>query len=296
MRLKNILIQEGGYALRDAGVQRIKREDIDSTIKFVSGISGVPKQEMIPLGSVGKSPTSGDIDLAIDITKHDPDALHTKMVKALGEENCVVNKATKVNSYAVPIKGDEKNGRVQVDFMFGANPEWMQFAYYSEGENSKYKGLVRTILIMSVAAALNKEGFDHFKYSEDGELIIRAGRTLDLTQGLRRIFQHRPKKKSGEGYLSTMKSIPIEDFMKMFPNVKVKGGQVVIDDPQKVVTALFGSGVTPNDVRTAEQVLSLIRRKFNETDQEKIFKYAASRGQSAAEKAKFPPEITQYFQ
>jgi len=291
MLMQELILKEGGNAVKEAGVTRINKKDIPSTITHVSKLTGVPKKDLIPLGSTGKAATSGDIDLAVDINKYDPAEIHAKMMKAVDGEG-VLNKATKIGSYAVPIRGNAEKGKVQVDLMYVPNTEYAQFSYYSEGEGSKYKGSVRTLLLMGVAAALNQKGTDHFSYSKDGELIIRAGRTLDLNQGLRRIFQHRPKKKKGDGYLKTMKSIPIEDFKKQFPDVEVKGGQVIVDSPEKVVKALFGSGVTPNDVRTAEQVLHLIKKKFDEEQQKRIFQFAKSRiGDKLGKSVRLPREL-----
>jgi len=276
MKLEEIVQLNEAKVLTKAGVTRIRREDIPATIKYVSKLSGIPVRDLKPLGSVGKSATSGDVDLAVDAKAYNSERVHTKMVKALGDENAHMNKGTRVNSYAVPIAGigDKK---VQVDLMFADNVDWAQFAYYSAGEGSKYKGAIRTILLTSVAGALNEPGTDHFEYDDNGELTIRAGRSVDLNKGMRRIFQHRPKKKSGEGYLKTMKSIPIDKFKQMFPDVEIKGDDVIIDDPKLVVQLLFGKDTLVDDVRTAEQLLNLIKTKFNVAQREKILKIAKSR-------------------
>lgn len=276
MKLGEIVPLNEAKSLSKAGITRINREDIPATIKYVSKISGIPQRDLYKLGSVEKSPTSGDIDLAIDVNKHKIDSVHKKMVEALGEDNVVVNKGTKVYSYAVPIGGSSEK-KVQVDFMFVENIEWAQFAYYSAGEESKYKGAIRTILLSSVAAALQEPGTDHFEYDENGEIIIRAGRTVELGKGLKRIFQYRPKDASGENYLKTMKSVPIDKFKQMFPDVEIKGEDVIIDDPKTVVQILFGEGTLVDDVKTTEQVLNLIKQKFNVAQQEKIFKVAKAR-------------------
>lgn len=294
MKLDEIAPKKGGYALSDVGVQRIKKADIPSTIKYVSKISGIPVKYLNKLGSTGKTATSGDIDLAVDENVYVPEEMHKKMAAELGDERCTYNRGTKVASYAIPIRGDEKNGLVQVDFMYTMNTEWAQFSYFSAGENSKYKGAIRAILLTAVAACIQEKGTDHFEYDpESKELIIRAGRTVDLGQGLRRIFQHRPKRKDGKGYLKTMKSIDVDDFKQMFPDVEVRGGQVIIDDPQKVITILFGSGVKPSDVESAEQVIQLIKKKFNDEKQAEIFQKATKRAHSVKGKMRIPPEMSE---
>jgi hypothetical protein len=286
MKLKEITyLKEGGFAASEWNVGRINKGDIPATIKYVSKISGIPVKELHPLGSVGKKSTSGDIDLAVDINKYDMNDIHTKMMEELNDEG-VMNKGTKIGSYAVPIQGHK--GKVQVDLMYVNNVKWAQFAYFSSPD-SQYKGAIRTILLMAVAASLNEPGTDHFEFSEDGELIIRAGRTLDLATGLRRIFQHRPTKKKGGGYVKTMKSIPVDEFQKMFPEVEVQGDNVLIDDPEMVVQMLFGPGIKPADVDTAEEVLALIQAKFKDPD--KILHFAKSRIKALGNKMKIPEAL-----
>jgi len=274
MKLKEIVLNEGGKAL---STPRIKKADIPATVDYISKISGIPKKDLHPLGSVGKQDTSGDIDLALDINKYDPQTIHKKMVEAIGDDYSVYNGGTKIGSYALPVRGKEGGKRVQTDFMYGDNVEWLKFAYYSAGGDSKFKGVIRTILIMAVGAAINEKGMDHFEYNEDGELIIRAGRTVDLTKGFRRIFQHRPKKKKGDGYVITLKSVLIDKFKELFPDIEIKGDSVIIDDPKTVVQLLFGQDTKPSDVRTAEQVLALIKRKFNKKQQQNIINIAKMR-------------------
>ena len=288
MKLSEIkFIKEGGAAAKQWGVGRVNKGDIAATIKYVSKIAGIPVKDLHPLGSVGKSPTSGDIDLAVDLNKHDMSAVHDKVMQHVDDEG-VLNKGTKIGSYAIPIQGN--TGKVQVDLMFVDNVDWASFAYYSAGADSKFKGVIRTLLLIGVASAMNEPGTDHFEY-DDGELIIRAGRTMDLTKGMRRIFQHRPKKKSGEGYLKTMKSVPVDEFKKMFPDVKISGDNVIIDDPKTVVQILFGEGTKVSDVRTAEQVLKLIK-KFDKKKQREILSNTKRRAKTLGNKMKLPEELS----
>lgn len=296
MKLTEIVVNEGGAALKTAGVQRINREDIPATVQYVSQISGIPVENLHPLGSVGKTPNSGDIDLGVDANQYNPEEIHKRMCGELGEDSCTFNKGTKVASYAIPIAGDPTNGLVQVDLMYTPNPEWATFAYHSPGATSEYKGAVRTMLLMGVAASYQEPGTDHFEYDPtSGDLIIRAGRTLDLNAGLRRIFQFRPKSKKTDQYLKTMKTISVNDFKNMFPDVEVHGDNVIIDNPIEVLTILFGKGVKPKDVGTAEQVIKLIKTKFSKERQEQIFRKAAERARSVRDKMNLPPEILEYM-
>lgn len=287
IELKDIF--EGGAATAKWGTGRVDKGDIPATIDYVSKLSGIPVEDLHPLGSVGKTPTSGDIDLAVDSKKYDVGSVHSKVMQGVNNQG-MFNKGTKVGSYAVPIAGDPGKGNVQVDLMPTGNVAYSKFAYHSPGGKSKYKGAVRTILLMAVASSLNEEGTDHATYDPDSnELIIRAGRTLDLTSGLRRIFQHRPEKKKGGGYLKNMKSIPLDQFQQMFPGIEVQNGNVTIDDPKMIVQMLFGEGVKPKDVATAEQVIELIKKKIPEEKQEEVFQRARKRLDSA--KLPIPEEM-----
>mgnify|MGYP006928183148 CR=1 FL=1 len=299
MKLQTLvtLITEGGFALKGAGVGRINKEDIPRTVQLVSKLSGIPLSDLKPLGSVGKTPTSGDIDLAVDANKYDVDPIHQKMVQELGEEKCILNKGTKVASYAFPIAGDESKGLVQVDLMYVASPSWAEFSYHSPGGASKYKGALRNILLMAVASSYHEPGTDHFEFDPDtNEITIRAGRTLDLNQGFRRIFQHRPRNKKTNAYLKTMKTITPEQFQELFPDVDVQHGEITIDDPKKVLLMLFGKPLRANDVSTAEQVIELIKSSFDEQEQDEIFKKAASRARAVVGKMDIPPEIQDRIQ
>lgn len=286
--IKNIY--EGGAATSKWGTDRINKEDIPATIHFVSNITKIPEKDLHPLGSVGKMPTSGDIDLAIDSNKYNTEEIHQIMMKHVDGQG-VFNKGTKVGSYAIPIAGDPSKGKVQLDFMPVSNTKYAKFIYHSPGTKSKYKGATRTILLMAIASSINEPGTDHFIYDpKTNELIIRAGRSIELPKGLKRIFQHRPLKKSGEGYLKTMKSIPMEKFQELFPDIEVQGENVIIDDPQEILDVLFGGGIRPRDVESAEQVIELIKQRFPEEKQQMIFDRAAQR----IERAKLPiPEEMQ---
>jgi hypothetical protein len=83
----------------------------------------------------------------------------------------------------------------------------------------------------------------------------------------------------------------IDDFKDRYPDIEVRGGQITVDDPEKVLKVLFGSGVTPKDVASAEQVLQLIKKKFDQETQEKIFKFARSRAKSVKGKMRLPKEL-----
>lgn len=298
MKLRQLKLLEGGNALANAGVGRIERKFIPSVIEYISHLSGIPKNDLHSLGSTGKVSDSGDIDLGIDSGKYLPDQIHARLSTRLGPDKHHFNHGTKIHSYAVPIVKKvgnefvEVGGHVQIDFVFTPRLDWAKFAYHSEGtsgQQTSYKGAVRTILLKAVAASYEEKGIDMSVYDpQSGELIIRVGRTFDLSNGLRRIFQLKPeRKRPGEGpYVKSMKTVhtieelqPALDGLKKrhpghFDNIRldVKDHEIIIDDPAKALKMIFpGSPVQPQQVATAEGILDLIQQRFTGEEQVKIF-------------------------
>ena len=166
--------------------QRIARRDITPTIKWLESITGLPLISNA-LGSVGKKESSGDLDLAVDENKVTKEDLFAKLVAWCQENNVpqdqIVNRAKKGGNpafkqgwvaksgisvhFRAPIKGDPRNGYVQTDFMFTADPHWMKFGMYAPGDVSKYSGADRNLLMSSVAKAQG------LKYSWQKGLVRR---------------------------------------------------------------------------------------------------------------------------
>ncbi len=279
-----------GYATKQYDTQIIRRVDIDDTIKFVSYMINVPVEDLHPIGSTGKMYVSGDIDLAIDRKLYSPTYVQDKFEKFLifGKQN----RGTNVDSYPVPICGEPERGLVQVDFMFTPTPEWAKFSYYTGETDSRYKGAVRTLLLMAIATTINEPDIDYFEYDEDGQLMIRVGRVFDLNIGLRRIFQYRPKRQDGKGYLKTMRSIDGQEYRKLFPDTwTLPTTASTTNDPQTALNIMFGhSNVKVTDVETAEQVLQLIER-FDDARRQRIMEYASNRAKDLKGKMQLPADL-----
>ena len=160
---------EGGNVFKDAQgrplTQRIKQGDIASTVAWLETVTGLDlshdrDEAGIPvkwLGSTGKKPDSGDLDLAVDaneITKAELkgqlDAWATKNKQDPRDWCRLTGEAV---HFKTPIQGDPKRGYVQTDFMFMPNMEWGTF-WLGGGTGSAYKGVFRNILMSSIAKAL----------------------------------------------------------------------------------------------------------------------------------------------
>ena len=324
MKLREIVIVEGGNALASAGAGRIDKKYIPSTVDFVSQLSGIPKHDLHKMGSTGKNPHSGDIDLGIDSSKYQPDHVHKRMMTRLGNEDHVFNHGTKIYSYAIPVVKKvndefvEVGGKVQVDLVFTPNIDWAKFPYHSEGttgSQTSYKGAVRTILLKAVASVYHEPGIDMMAFDpQTEELVIRVGRTFDLNHGLRRIFQYRPERKNqtmGKSpYVKTMKTVhtieelhdALEGLKKRHPahfkdvDLNVKDHEIVVTDPSKALKMMFPGGpINPEHVRTAEQVLDLISNRFAPDMQVKILNKAKDAMESIAGQMR-TPDIDAYLE
>jgi hypothetical protein len=148
---------EGGNVFKDADGKpltgRINQSDVAQTIAWIEMVTGLDFPRDRWLGSTGKKPTSGDLDMAVDlneISKEQLAAKLTQLVQSHGEDpRSWVKKSGEVH-FRTPINGNPENGYVQTDFMFFPNLDWGQF-YYGGSEDSAYKGMNRNVLMSSIA-------------------------------------------------------------------------------------------------------------------------------------------------
>lgn len=276
-------------ALKDK-VQPIRKEYIRDTIEHFCQMADIYERSIV--GSAGAVVNVvNDIDLAVRSEQYTLEVIHNRLINILGEENCVINLGTKIGSYAVPIgggKGGGIYGKVQVDLMFVSNLDWAEFIYYSPGNRSRYKGSVRAILLSAVAASICDVSRDFFSY-DNSELIARAGWTIDPNVGMKRIFQIRPNKIHGSGYVKQMKNITPEELQELYPRNTFDHQQYVISDPRRVTELLFGWGTTPNHTDTAEKIIKLIKKRHTVAWHEHIFRIAQKRASQLD--TPLPPEL-----
>jgi hypothetical protein len=107
-------------------------------------------------------------------------------------------------------------------------------------------------------------GEDFVLRDNDGNVLARASRSIKMDTGMERLFKVAKKTKAGD-YSKTLEKVGPEDvktFLKeLGKEVKFKGDPDITSDPATVVQFIFGKGTKPEDVKTAEQVIALIKKQ-----------------------------------
>jgi hypothetical protein len=148
---------EGGNVFKDAEgnplTGRINQSDVPATVAWLEQLTGIEFPREHWLGSTGKAPTSGDMDLAVDANQVSKEQLAAKLTQWIVGHKLPpaewIKKGGEVH-LRTPIQGRPELGYVQTDFMFFPNLDWGTF-YYNQGAGSAYKGMNRAVLMSSLA-------------------------------------------------------------------------------------------------------------------------------------------------
>jgi len=172
------MLTEGGNEFKDAegkpATQRINQTDVKPTVAWLEQLTGLELLNNM-LGSTGKKPTSGDLDLAVDANKVDKGQFRAKLEQwatshGLDPKEWV--SATGINIHLkTPIAGRPDNGYVQTDFMFLQKPDFQKW-YLTQDDDSKFKGVTRAILLASIAKNMG------YKINQNVGLVNRATNEL----------------------------------------------------------------------------------------------------------------------
>ena len=154
------MLTEGGNVFKTAdgesATTRITQMDVAPTISWLEQLTGMRLRDKM-LGSTGKAPTSGDLDLEVDASKVDKaqfKAMLEKWAESHGEnpKDWVATSGINVH-LKTPITGRPQKGYVQTDFMFLKKPDFQRW-YLTQDDDSNYKGVTRAILMASIAKSL----------------------------------------------------------------------------------------------------------------------------------------------
>jgi hypothetical protein len=152
----NKLFEGGNVFKDDAGTvltKRINKADVLPTVQWLETVTGLELTDHM-LGTTGKKETSGDLDLAIDANEVDKNEFANRLAEYIkkqgGDPKQWIKKSGISVHFKTPIKGEEANGYVQSDFMFGER-DWMKFSMTGGREGSELKGAHRHVIMASIA-------------------------------------------------------------------------------------------------------------------------------------------------
>ena len=178
-------LKEGGNVFKDAQgqplTQRINQADVPATVAWVEQVTGIKFPQDRWLGSTGRKPTSGDLDLAVDLgetTKEQVAAGLTQWATSQGlDPRDWVRKSGEVH-LKTPIGGNPKKGFVQTDFMFFPDLNWGTF-YYGGSEGSSFKGMNRNVLLSSLAKQAGLKVGANGMISRTTNELVKGGQDPD---------------------------------------------------------------------------------------------------------------------
>lgn len=155
-----MILKEGGNIFKDPETkqpltQRIAKADVLPTLQWLEKITNLPHEDFM-LGTTGKKETSGDLDVAVNQEEVSKEELVKRLAawcQANGKDPKQWIKKSGISvHFFTPIRGEESNGFVQTDLMFG-DPNWMKWSLRGASGDSPYKGQHRQILMSSIASA-----------------------------------------------------------------------------------------------------------------------------------------------
>jgi hypothetical protein len=153
-------LNEGGNIFKDASgralTQRINQTDVKSTIAWLEQLTGMDLQDNT-LGSTGRKPTSGDLDLAVDANQFTKEQMVAQLTQWAQMNNLKPEEYIRKSGISVhfktPINGRPESGYVQTDFMFLKDVPFSKFIL-SAPADSAYKGQDRNVLMNSIAKSM----------------------------------------------------------------------------------------------------------------------------------------------
>lgn len=263
------LLREGGSAV---GGSRISKDRIQPTLAHYipEVLDSIPHKKWGTIGSTGKKPDNGDIDLGLDTSLSLEEI--SNILKQLGIQH-VVNKGLGEINTAFPqytSDGEQTTDIVQVDLMVG-NYDWISFVYVGYGPNdTKYKPLTRT------AALYGMLRFGTEELQEDGSVLFYS---ISPNRG---VFQKLGKMVTNRKGIEEFKSDKVGDY---------------IQDPQAVASLISTHSSEPWAVGELmlpfERIWALIEKRFAPELRIKIAGYI--RDFCTNQKLEIPSELSSAF-
>jgi len=170
-----MILKEGGNVFKDMNgqilTQRINQTDVAPTLAWLDMMLPGLDLQNNTLGSTGKKPTSGDLDLAVDAGQVSKEQLANRLTQwatshGLNPDEYVKKSGISVH-FKTPIGGNPNSGYVQTDFMFLTNVPFSKFILSAPGD-SNYGGSDRNVLLNSIAKSMG------YKLNQNSGIADRA--------------------------------------------------------------------------------------------------------------------------
>lgn len=261
----------GGNAFKTLNLSRIRREDIQPTLQYVSAVLfeysdvklDIPFKYMIQnlLGSAGKQKDSGDLDIALDNILYSKQTLQDiakKVRQEYGDEfaNTKTLKGGQIQTAWSVVRADGNitpDQLVQIDFILG-NADWLKFTHYSPGlDRSPYKG-VFVSQCLGVLAKMQRD----WTYPEGAikdDRVWEVSWAYNLERGLCRRWRCR---KQPNQNLSEVEPDWFETHCPVMPPRFIRTGYIA--EPQEAVRILLGNDILPSHIETFEQLWDVLKR------------------------------------
>lgn len=246
------LVLEGGNSVENAGpIPGNKAKEVAETL--ITLLKDKFGCNCCPLGSVGKkgkNQMSGDIDIAIE-TSWDKDfnKIYKYVESNLDNVSSMGNVNKQLHVFNFGYKWDKEH-IVQVDFMFVDDLEFAEFVYHSPDftkNESKYKGMYQSALLMATAKALHVDIKGNDGPPEDGEAKEWYEYHFTQTDGLKLV------KKSNVG----KNGKPIKTPKKLEEKIITK-------KVNEILMTILGNKATKEDCNSFESLVSyLSSNKFD---------------------------------
>ena len=188
------IVKEGGNVFKAVDstplTQRINQSDVMPTVNWLEQVTGLDFTSEIGddgfpvkwLGTTGRKSSSGDLDLSVDESGLDKDALVQTLLANGVDKNSIKKSGDSVH-VKTPIAGNPANGFVQADLMFG-EPNWQAFSMRGAPEGSQLTGMSRHVILASIVSALHPG----LKWSYKHGLVDRVtNQTIDDGKGAKKL-------------------------------------------------------------------------------------------------------------
>ena len=252
-RAVNEAISEGGKAVASAGPIRgdLAGEIARDVIASVSRAFGCDAEPAGSTGKKGPEMTSGDVDILLNMPWERSEEVAQWIQQSFPGCEMKPSPGFKEISFGYPYTEDGQQKIAQVDLMFTSNMAWRRASVYSPSPyESKFKGLVREVLIRLIAKAtpIDEQQFPKETYtaedydgSYDGQLKSWWRYMWDGERGL--LIVHR----SNVGKKRPIKSYTVkEDTI------------VVTTDVDQALKIVLGPDATFEDVKSPETIVAYL--------------------------------------